>query len=783
VGQTQEPELLVAAMATHLDDSTRIASADRPQRVVRLRYALRAEPVHDLERVPSSVMAAMAAMTWRATGIDPQFVIDLPRGGLPAGWYLFEAEMWSSHDRLSWPCLYVDYGAGVSEEDCLLLTSDPELRRVYGVVCFRDAVRWLRLDPSNAPCEFILGGVHLRRLGRLEAAYLLLGAADEQDFLGRLRECLDAEESELDRLLVEAKAESLTSWFRTGTNDAQDYQAWIRAFDGCNTVESDRDFSATPADPLISILLPVFNTPERWLRRCIESVLTQRYPHWELCIADDASTHADTKAVLESYVAIDSRIRMTSRVRNGHISAASNSALALARGQYVALLDHDDELHPLALFHIANSIRSDPDAGLIYTDEDKIDASGIRFDPYFKPDWNPDLFLAHNMISHLGVYRTELVRSVGGFRTNFEGSQDYDLALRCIERLQPGQIRHVPMVLYHWRAVPGSTALAITEKHYAADAAIRAIREHLARTGSEAEVSLCPMSRQIRVRYRLPDPPPMVSLVVPTRDQVDLLRRCVDTLLHCTDFPQFEVIIVDNGSERSETHDYLRRISRDDRVRVLPYDAPFNFSAINNFAVREARGSLVGLVNNDVEVIDEGWLREMVSHACRPEIGAVGAKLLYPDNTIQHAGVILGIHGVAAHPYSRKPADHPGFCNRARLVQNLSAVTGACLVVRKSVYEEAGGLDEDLAVAFNDVDFCLRVRSLGYRNLWTPYATLYHHESISRGADDSPTKRARFVGEVEFMRRRWGDLLDNDPAYNPNLTRNGEPFSFRSVAA
>lgn len=768
-------------MATLAGRASRAAVAGPILRALRWRYAPRVVPVHDLERVPSS---AGAGTCWRAKGNDPQFDLDVPEGGFPPGWYLFEAEIWATRGQLIRPSLYPDEGAGLQEQRCLPMKLDRKRRRVHGVVRFRSTVRRLRLDPSITPCELVLGPLRLRRLGRLEAARQLVeaitGAQDRDD---RLRECLDADESELDRLLQRAEEEASARLLEE-LSGATEYAAWVETFDGG---AAGGDFGDEPAcdtaqsNPLISVLLPVYNTPARWLRRCIESVIAQRYREWELCIADDASTEPETKAVLGEFCARDSRIRLVLRAQNGHISASSNSALAMAQGSYVALLDHDDELHPLALHRVAQLVRSQPDVGLIYTDEDKIDTEGNRFDPYFKPDWNPDLFLAHNLISHFGVYRTDLVRDVDGFREGFEGSQDYDLALRCVERLESHQIRHIPTVLYHWRAVPGSTALGTAQKSYSGNASLRAIREHLERIGSDAEVANCPASGQYRVRYRLPDPAPAVSLIVPTRDRCDLLRRCVETILDRTAYPDFELIIVDNGSEQADALDYLRKISRDSRVRVLRHDAPFNFSEINNLAVGEATGSVIGLINNDIEAMHGDWLEEMVSHAARPEIGAVGAKLFYSDDTIQHAGVILGIHGVAAHPYSRKPADHPGLNNRARLIQNFSAVTAACLVVRKSVYEEVGGLDPGLAVAFNDVDFCLRVQALGYRNLWTPYARLRHHESMTRGSDETPERRARFVSEVEFMRRRWADILDNDPAYNPNLTRSGEPFTLRSL--
>jgi GT2 family glycosyltransferase len=416
-----------------------------------------------------------------------------------------------------------------------------------------------------------------------------------------------------------------------------------------------------------------------------------------------------------------------------------------------------------------------PDAGLFYSDEDKIDADGRRFDPYFKPDWDPDLVLGQNYVCHFTMARTELVRALGGFRAGYEGSQDHDLVLRCAERLEPAQIVHVPRVLYHWRAIAGSSALARDAKDYASAAGAKAIAGHLDRKHPGAAVEELPHGHY-RVRWPLPARLPMVSLVVPTRDKAELLRTCVEGILSRTTYPEFEIVVVDNQSSDPETLAYLAAIGRLGRVRVLRYDAPFNYSAINNWAVQRCDGDVIGLVNNDTEVITAGWLEEMVSQAVRPDVGAVGAMLYYPNDTIQHAGIVLGVHGVAAHAYAGRVRQYPGQCGRARVAQSVSAVTAACLLVRREVFAEVGGLDESLAVAFNDVDFCLRVAAAGYRNVWTPFAELYHHESATRGAEDSPAKLARFNREVDRMTARWGDLLRQDPYYNPNLTVTGDAF-------
>ncbi|MFC4161807.1 glycosyltransferase [Chitinimonas lacunae] len=561
-----------------------------------------------------------------------------------------------------------------------------------------------------------------------------------------------------------------------------DYPNWLEHYSALNEPsreQVEQAIAALPAQPLISVVMPTYNTERRWLAAAIESVRRQSYTNWELCIADDASTREETRELLRDYAArYPEQIKVHFRSENGHISLASNDALALAGGDYIALLDHDDLLAPDALFWVAHTLAEHPEANIIYSDEDKIDSDGVRCEPYFKPDWNYDLFLGQNTISHLGVYRASLLREIGGFRQGFEGSQDYDLALRAIDTCKQQGIHHIPRVLYHWRILPGSTALTIGEKPYASIAAKRALQEHLERNGYAGEAIDAPeASGMYRVCFELPAEKPLVSLIIPTRDKVELLSLCVDSILEKTRYRAFEIIVVDNGSVEPATLDYLERICREhDNVRVLRDDSPFNYSRLNNAAAALARGEIVGLLNNDLEVISEDWLDEMVTQALRPGVGCVGARLWYPDERLQHGGVLLGLGGVANHAHLRHSRGHPGYFGRAALVQNFSAVTGACLLVRKSIYDQVGGLDERLQVAFNDIDFCLRVREAGYRNLWTPYAELYHHESASRGSEDTPAKKARFQSEIDHMLARWQGQLENDPAYNPNLALYGRDF-------
>lgn len=558
------------------------------------------------------------------------------------------------------------------------------------------------------------------------------------------------------------------------------YKRWIKEREKLATgFAGDYQKLATHGDlPTISLLVPVYNPPVALLRECLESVIAQVYPHWQLCIADDASTDSQVRDCLLEFSKRDPRIKVVFREENGHIVKASNTALELVAGDYVGLLDHDDLLAPHALLRVAQQVVANPELLLVYSDEDKIDARGKRSNPHFKPDWNPDLLLGLNYICHLTVFRTQLIRSVGGFREGTEGSQDHDLLLRCMPYLSNRNVTRIPDVLYHWRTIKGSTAASPSGKDYTHNAGLRAVSDYLVAHHPGAQVVEGPLSNSYRTKWPLPDPLPKVSLLIPTRDGVNILKPCVDAILKNTDYTALEVLILDNQTTCPRTLAYFDELAVDDRVAIHRWDHPFNFSAINNFGAKMATGDIIGLVNNDIEPINADWLREMVSHAVRPDIGCVGAKLYYPNGAIQHAGVILGIGGVAGHSHKYFSPNSYGYFLRLKLVQNLSAVTGACLLVRKSVFDEVGGLDEEhLAIAFNDVDFCLKVREAGYRNIWTPYAELYHHESASRGPEDTEKNRERFLRETRVMRDRWGKVLDLDPAYNPNLTRRREDFS------
>lgn len=551
------------------------------------------------------------------------------------------------------------------------------------------------------------------------------------------------------------------------------YAAWLRRWEPA-AADIERLGAAVADGPLISVLMPVFDPHPEQLREALDSVRAQTYPHWQLCVCDDASQSPAVRALLARYAAAEPRLRLQRQASNGGIGAATAAALALADGAFVAFLDHDDCLPPYALQRVAEELRRFPETELLYSDEDKLDRRGRRCAPHFKPDWNPDLLAAINYIGHLLVIRRSRVLQAGGIRGGFDGSQDYDLVLRCTAGLDAARIRHVPAILYHWRGSAGSTAAQRGAKPYAHAAGRRALSERF----PGAAIGDGPFDCSYRLRRALPQPPPSVGIVIPTRDGGLALRRCLESIReHDAGLP-YQLLIVDNQSRDPTTLALLDAARRRPACAVIGFDREFNFSAINNHAVAQLQTELLLLLNDDVEVCSQGWLAEMAWRASEPGVGVVGAKLHYPSGRIQHAGVILGVGGVAGHSHKYFKPGHPGYFGRLVLPQTLSAVTGACLMVRRDTWQAVGGLDEQhLGIAFNDVDFCLRVGELGLRTVWTPFAQLVHHESRSRGLEDTPQKQSRFGREVAYMQRRWGERLRRDPHYSPYLTRQREDFS------
>jgi len=560
-------------------------------------------------------------------------------------------------------------------------------------------------------------------------------------------------------------------------NDGGAYSAWIAAHDRLSASQR-QSLKANVQDmrqpPLISVLLPVCSSSAGILTESIKSVLAQIYPHWELCVVGDGmSTDDAVEACLEHYAHLDERIRVTHLTTGkGQPSNAYNAALNAAAGEFVALLAPGDLLAEPALYCVAQAIQGHPGIGIIYSDEDQLDFGGRRFAPQFKPDWNYELFLGHNFIRHLAVYRRLLVREAGGFRAEFADALEYDLALRCVERLQPGQIVHIPRILYHWR---------IAEHPDAQLAGLAAVNDHLSRSCPGAVGEMIPDVDGYKIRLPLPEPAPLVSIIIPTRNRLNLIQPCLESIFAKTRYPHYEILVIDNGSDEAATLDYLRGLEVRQKIRILRDDRPFNFAALTNAAIAKTDAEFVLLLNNDVEVITETWIEELLGVAVRPGVGAVGARLWYPDDTLQHGGVLLGLNGIAGHAHVGLPRHETGYFGRACLMQSLSAVTAACLLIRRSIYLEVGGLDqENLAIDYNDVDFCLKVRAAGYRNVWTPFAELYHYESASRGNNLAPEHRLRAEAEAAFMQNKWGELLQHDPAYNPNLALQSPGFALAS---
>lgn len=726
---------------------------------------------------------------------DPHLVM-LPEGAdsFEAGHYRISIAYKGHKEALLRAKIYLDYGAGFNERDTVRPGfAVSESGMAEGLIGLNCGVKAIRFDPIDSQLDgqivYGIGSIALSKISTLGfyckvVSDIATSPVHAVKLVGKTAlMAMRRSPSEAAKALCMERDQRRNDLEAPRAQNVL-YLDWVKRFDTItdeDVIAMQAAFEIMPDKPLISVVMPVYNTPESLLRACIDSVLAQTYPNWELCIADDKSSDPNIRDILLEYEQRDSRVRFVIRTENGHISEASNSALAIAKGKWVALLDHDDLLPPHALFCVADAINRNPDAKIFYSDEDKIDLNGERSNPHFKTDWNERLFFEQNMVSHLGVFETDLVREVGGFRKGYEGSQDHDLVLRLVEKVEPDQIVHIPHILYHWRIVPGSTALGTDEKSYVLSAGVKALEDAIDRRSLKARVDARPDLGYYKLRLEPPAKEPMVSIVIPTRDGMDVLEPCVRSVLEKTTYSNFEILIVDNQSEKEETLAYFKALEKTPNVRVLPYDDVFNYSAINNYAVSLSKGELVCLLNNDTEVISPEWLSQMVAELSRETVGAVGAKLLYTDGTVQHAGVVLGVGGdmgVAGHGLLSLGGEAGGYFSYALLAREVSAVTAACLLTTREVFDEVGGLNEGaLRVAFNDVDFCLKIREAGYKIIWTPHAVLHHHESKSRGLEDTPEKQARFSREVHYMLDRWGELLQHDPYYNPNLSLNAETYS------
>ena len=537
---------------------------------------------------------------------------------------------------------------------------------------------------------------------------------------------------------------------------------------------------AFPQAIKFSIAVPLYNTPEKFLHEMIQSVIDQTYGDWELCMADGSDrAHSSVGRICHAYAQKDHRIKYQKLDKNRGISGNTNACLEMATGDYIGLFDHDDLLHPAALYEVARTI-CETGADFIYTDENTFhNEPKDAFCPHFKPDYAPDTLRSYNYICHFTVFQKKLLEYTGGaFREGFDGSQDYDLVLRLTEKAK--KVVHIPEILYYWRAHKNSVAQDVSAKPYTLTAARRALTEHLQRLKLKGEVGDAKIPSTYRIKYEI-EGEPLISIIIPNKDHKETLKTCITSILEKTTYPNYEIIVVENNSVEKETFEYYKELVQEKTIRLVTWNGPFNYSAINNYGINKAaNGEYYLLLNNDVEIISCDWIQEMLMFAQRDDVGAVGAMLYYPDDTIQHAGVIIGIGGVGGHAHKYFPRNSYGYMSRAAIAQNYSAVTAACVLIPKRVWEEIGGLDEEFQVAFNDVDLCMRIRKAGYLIVWTPYAELYHYESKSRGLEDTPEKRERFKGEVRRFQKRWKKELEaGDPYYNPNLTLDREDFSLR----
>lgn len=522
--------------------------------------------------------------------------------------------------------------------------------------------------------------------------------------------------------------------------------------------------------PKISIIVPAYKTPEAFLRQMMDSLLAQTYANWELCIANASPEDASMEYVLKEYAKKDSRILWKKLEENKGIAENTNEAFAMATGEFAGLLDHDDLLAPNALYEVAKALETEPDIDVLYTDEDKVRGDEVleHFQPHLKPDFNIDLLRSNNYICHFFVVRKSLLEKTGGFRREYDGAQDYDFIFRCTQAA--GKIHHIPEILYHWRTHQSSTADNPESKLYAFEAGKRAIEENLRQNGLIGEVSHTKDYGFYRVKYPVQGEP-LVSIIIPNKDAKEDLEKCIQSILEKSSYTNYEILIVENNSTGEEIFSYYKELSENSKIRLLRWKREFNYSAINNYGAKKAKGDYLLFLNNDTEVISPDWIEEMLGFCQRPDTGIVGARLYFGNNTVQHAGTVIGIGGIAGHMFTDMPRERSGYMHKAAIIQDLSAVTAACMMVKRQVFDEVQGFEEQLSVAFNDVDFCLRVREKQYLVVYDPYVELYHYESKSRGAEDSKEKVRRFQSEIEFMRCRWETLLKKgDPYYNKNLS-------------
>lgn len=701
-----------------------------------------------------------AVWPWRAAGADPQCMLTCRAGRWPHGWVALSLRAVSEPGFVLQPVLYIDVGNGFSEATSVPLPAPDALSGVIQQV-FRlpVGVRQLRLDPApDGTGAFAIRDVALHPISSYEALWRLgLRELLAQTPAGERRQVWRGVLWASGRGGMEGAVHHTRTRLAALT---ETYAGWARAYDTLSATDHrciDHHLAMMAPLPRITLVMTLGAAPAAAVQRAIRAVQAQRYPAWQLVVVRSVAD-APFDRLLEALAHSDARIVLAPPTEAATGSAgAINHAMDAAPSDLLLLLRADGHLRAHALYVMVDALARHPGAAMVYADADQEDASGDRVAPFFKPAWNVELGRSVDLFGPATLVRRTAVRAAGGARDGFGAAVFYDLALRVSEQVDDTAILHVPQVLYH-----------VSHPAPLGSEAARAVREHLQRSGVAAAVCDGAAPGLRRVVYEVPTPAPKASIIIPTRDQLALTRQCIDSIRQRTDYPHYDIVVVDNDSREPATLRYFEILEQTAAAQVIRYARPFNYAAINNVAAQRADGTVLVLLNNDVEVIGADWLRELVSHAMQPTTGAVGALLYYPNDTIQHAGVIIGPGGVAGHVHKHLPRGALGHAGLAAVAQRLTAVTAACLAVRRTVYAEVGGLDEHLAVAFNDVDFCLRLDARGYHNVWTPYAELYHHESISRGLDANPVNLERFARELAFMRQRWGERLGDDPYYNPN---------------
>lgn len=703
---------------------------------------------HALSLIPFSDVTTLSKDEFESTGVDPAFMIRSNQLYLPGG--LVKINFHWESEKVCLPTLYYDCGYGFSDKFKFELCGVRE-GVSSTIVNLPSLIYALRFDPMEESGRFKITDVFIEELGDI---------TNEKKF----SLCQNT------KILSHGYNAYLKSFFSDEEKDVS-YQDWIKNKENIEDSLTESQSSGLK----FSILMPTYESNVTYLEKAIVSILSQSYENIELCIVDDCSSTREVESCILNFQKLDSRIKFKRRESRGHISKASNDALELATGDYCVLVDHDDILYPHAIRVIAQNIYQEPQLALLYSDEDKLysgdfdSTAACRYDPYFKSEWDSELILTQNFVSHVSTYKTELLRKIGGFREGYEGAQDWDLILRYSEIIKPKQICHIPHVLYHWRAVPGSVALGIDQKDYAYSAGLKTIEDSINRRNLNAIVEVNPLDKaSYRIKYKHDDTA-KAEIIIPTRNNYQDLKKCIDSIINKTTYKHYSISIVDNLSTDEATVNYLSSIQSLAGINISHFHENFNYSKINNQTIEKSNSDIIVLLNDDTEIIDGSWLEELVSQALRNEVGVVGSRLLYSDNTIQHGGVVLGVGGIANHAFQKMHAQSHGYKNLTKLVRETSAVTGACMAFKKDTWKRVKGFDQiNLPRSFNDVDFCLKVRESGLKIIWTPFATLYHHESKTRLKfeqwDDED--KTLFEKESNYMIDTWGSSLAEDRFYS-----------------